>query len=86
MFNLFKAINKFQPELREFDPTTVQRIKEGAYLTKLIIEIQRKKITSNSQLPLPLQVKVKPVNDDLNRLTMTWSLYLFTLMQLGGTP
>lgn len=38
LFTLFKAINSFQPEIREFDPTTVQRIKEGAYLTKLISE------------------------------------------------
>jgi hypothetical protein len=38
--NLFKAINSTQPQLREFDPTTVQRIKEGAYLTKLISETE----------------------------------------------
>ncbi|MEW6727298.1 hypothetical protein ACP3TJ_03760 [Desulforudis sp. 1088] len=40
MFNLFQLINRNQPELREFDPTTVQRIKEGAYLVKVISETE----------------------------------------------
>ena len=40
MFSLFKLINSTQPELREFDPTTLQRLKEGAYLTKLISEAE----------------------------------------------
>lgn len=33
-------VNKGQPQLREFDPTTVQRIKEGAYLIKIISETE----------------------------------------------
>jgi hypothetical protein len=33
-------MNKFKPQLREFDPTTIQRIKEGAYLVKLISETE----------------------------------------------
>ncbi|KAF1085477.1 hypothetical protein SPSYN_01619 [Sporotomaculum syntrophicum] len=40
MLNLFNANNTNQPQLREFDPLTVQRIKEGAYLVKMISETQ----------------------------------------------
>lgn len=40
MLNIFKAMNKRKPKLREFDPATIQRIKEGAYLVKLISEAQ----------------------------------------------
>ncbi|MHB1127607.1 MAG: hypothetical protein ACYC2T_11760 [Bacillota bacterium] len=40
MFTLFKAINKLQPQIRELDPTTMQRLKEGEYLVKLISEIE----------------------------------------------
>ncbi|TYO94500.1 hypothetical protein [Desulfallas thermosapovorans] len=39
MLNLFKAMNA-KLQLREFDPMTVQRIKEGAYLVKMISETQ----------------------------------------------
>lgn len=39
MLNLFKAMNA-KSQLREFDPMTVQRIKEGAYLVKMISETQ----------------------------------------------
>lgn len=37
---IFKLINRNQPQLRELDPTTIQRIKEGAYLTKIISETE----------------------------------------------
>lgn len=40
MINLMKLLNKHKPQLREFDPTTVQRIKEGMYLVKIISETQ----------------------------------------------
>lgn len=40
MLNLFKFLNQDRPKLREFDPTTIQRIKEGAYLVKLISEAE----------------------------------------------
>ncbi|GAB4260492.1 hypothetical protein [Thermincola ferriacetica] len=40
LLNLFKAINNMQPKVRELDPTTTQRIKEGAYLTKIISETE----------------------------------------------
>ncbi|MBF7081782.1 hypothetical protein IT084_02155 [Desulfallas sp. Bu1-1] len=40
MLNIFKTMNEKNPRLREFDPTTVQRIKEGAYLVKMISETQ----------------------------------------------
>ncbi|MEW6622533.1 MAG: hypothetical protein AB1420_05295 [Bacillota bacterium] len=40
MINLIKLLNKHKPQLREFDPTTVQRIKEGMYLVKIISETQ----------------------------------------------
>ncbi|MGI5901701.1 MAG: hypothetical protein ACOX7U_04420 [Desulfitobacteriia bacterium] len=40
MINLMKLLNKHKPLLREFDPTTVQRIKEGMYLVKIISETQ----------------------------------------------
>lgn len=40
MIPLFKLLNQNKPKLREFDPTTVQRIKEGAYLVKLISETE----------------------------------------------
>ncbi len=35
-----KLINKYKPQLREFDPTTIQRIKESAYLVKIISETE----------------------------------------------
>lgn len=37
---LFKFLSQNKPKLREFDPTTVQRIKEGAYLVKVISETE----------------------------------------------
>jgi len=37
---LIKLANYGKPMLREFDPTTIQRIKEGAYLTKVISETE----------------------------------------------
>lgn len=40
MINLLRLLNKYKPQLREFDPTTIQRIKEGAYLVKLISETE----------------------------------------------
>jgi len=40
MLNLFKPINNNKPKLRELDPVTIQRVKEGAYLVKLIGESQ----------------------------------------------
>ena len=40
MINLMKLLNRHKPQLREFDPTTIQRIKEGMYLTKIISETQ----------------------------------------------
>lgn len=40
MINLLKLLNKYKPQLREFDPTTIQRIKEGAYLVKIISETE----------------------------------------------
>jgi len=40
LFSLFKSINQNQPKLREFDPTTAQRIKEGIYLVKVISETE----------------------------------------------
>ena len=40
MINLMKLFNKHKPLLREFDPTTVQRVKEGMYLVKIISETQ----------------------------------------------
>lgn len=40
VLKLFKAKNDKKPLLREFDPTTIQRIKEGAYLVKMISETQ----------------------------------------------
>lgn len=40
LLKLFRILNEKKPQLREFDPTTIQRIREGAYLTKLIAETQ----------------------------------------------
>lgn len=40
MISLIKLLNKYKPQLREFDPTTVQRIKEGMYLVKIISETE----------------------------------------------
>lgn len=40
MIDLIKLLNKHKPQLREFDPTTVQRIKEGMYLVKIISETE----------------------------------------------
>jgi len=37
---LFKFLNQNKPKLRELDPTTMQRIKEGAYLVKVISETE----------------------------------------------
>lgn len=37
---LFKFLNQNKPKLRELDPTTLQRIKEGAYLVKVISETE----------------------------------------------
>jgi len=40
VLNLLKLLNKYKPQLREFDPTIIQRIKEGAYLVKVISETE----------------------------------------------
>ncbi|WP_066637188.1 hypothetical protein [Desulfolucanica intricata] len=40
MISVFKAANASQPQLRELDPVTIQRIKEGAFLVKFISESQ----------------------------------------------
>jgi hypothetical protein len=40
MRHLFKFLSQNKPKLREFDPTTVQRIKEGVYLVKVISETE----------------------------------------------
>lgn len=40
MRHLFKFLTTNKPKLREFDPTTMQRIKEGAYLVKVISETE----------------------------------------------
>jgi len=40
VLSIFKAMNANKPQLREFDPATIQRIKEGAYLVKVISETQ----------------------------------------------
>ncbi|MEW5784775.1 MAG: hypothetical protein AB1767_06855 [Bacillota bacterium] len=40
MISLVKLLNKQKPQLREFDPTTIQRIKEGMYLVKIINETE----------------------------------------------
>ncbi|MCR4442361.1 MAG: hypothetical protein QHH10_09105 [Peptococcaceae bacterium] len=40
MRHLLKIINQNKPKLRELDPTTVQRIKEGIYLVKIISETE----------------------------------------------
>ncbi len=40
MLQLFKALNDNKKKIREFDPVSIQRIKEGAYLTKLTSEAQ----------------------------------------------
>ncbi len=40
MLSLFNVLNKHNAQVRELDPRTTQRIKEGAYLTKLISEIE----------------------------------------------
>lgn len=40
MVSLFKLINKRKPQLREQDPSALQRTKEGAYLVKLISETE----------------------------------------------
>jgi|GEM_PF-1398450 len=40
MLSVFKTLNANKPQLREFDPLTVQRMKEGAYLVKMISEAQ----------------------------------------------
>lgn len=38
--NPANLLNKHKPQLREFDPTTIQRIKEGMYLVKTISETE----------------------------------------------
>lgn len=38
--NIFKPVHEKTSRLREFDPVTIQRIKEGAYLVKMISEAQ----------------------------------------------
>jgi len=40
MRQLFKFMNQNKPKLRELDPTTMQRLKEGAYLIKVISETE----------------------------------------------
>ncbi|WP_035267562.1 hypothetical protein [Desulfitibacter alkalitolerans] len=40
MREFFNIINQNKPKLREFDPSTMQRIKEGSYLVKLISETE----------------------------------------------
>lgn len=40
MLGIFKAINANKAQLREYDPSTVQKIKEGTYLVKFISETQ----------------------------------------------
>lgn len=40
MRQLFKFRNQNKPKLRELDPTTMQRFKEGAYLIKVITETE----------------------------------------------
>jgi hypothetical protein len=40
MRHLLKYLNQNKPKLRELDPTSVQRIKEGAYLVKVISETE----------------------------------------------
>jgi len=40
MREIFNLINQNKPKLREFDPSTIQRIKEGSYLVKLISETE----------------------------------------------
>jgi len=40
MIHLMKLLNKQKPLLREFDPATIQRIKEGMYLVKIISETE----------------------------------------------
>jgi len=40
LISLLKLFNKHKPQLREFDPTTIQRIKEGMYLVKIINETE----------------------------------------------
>jgi acetoacetate decarboxylase len=40
LINLLKLLNKDKPQLREFDPNTIQRIKEGMYLVKIISETE----------------------------------------------
>jgi hypothetical protein len=38
MSYLLKLLSQNKPKLREYDPTTLQRIKEGSYLAKMISE------------------------------------------------
>ncbi|MGB9905137.1 MAG: hypothetical protein ACPLQO_10805 [Desulfotomaculales bacterium] len=40
MYALFKFLNQNKPKLREFDPATVQRIKEGTFVVKIISETE----------------------------------------------
>ncbi|MCL6638800.1 MAG: hypothetical protein K6T80_03850 [Firmicutes bacterium] len=40
MLNIFKSINAGKAKLRELDPSTLQKIKEGSFLVKFISETQ----------------------------------------------
>lgn len=40
MLSIFKAMNVNKVQLRELDPSTVQRIKEGAFLVRFISETE----------------------------------------------
>jgi len=40
MRNILKFLNQNKPKLREFDPMTIQRIKDGTYLVKIISETE----------------------------------------------
>ncbi|MGI6066287.1 MAG: hypothetical protein ACOYI2_07330 [Bacillota bacterium] len=40
MANLTSSLSGQKVKLREFDPTTIQRIKEGMYLVKIISETE----------------------------------------------
>jgi len=40
MRSIIKLMNQNKPKLRELDPTTLQRIKEGIYLVKIISETE----------------------------------------------
>lgn len=56
---IFKLLNRNQPQLRELDPSTIQRIKEGAYLEKVISEseISARKCNYYSSLCFDQEIK-----------------------------